>query len=381
MIYREYKGTEKKVSLMGLGCMRFPLEAGSKTKIDEEKAEKIVDCAYENGVTYFDTAWPYHGGESETFMGKVLKKYPRESYCLVTKMPGWLVEKPEDAAYYFEKQLERLKTDYFDFYLLHDVNRDRWPHYEKNHLYEFCMEMKKQGKIRNLGFSFHDTPEILEQIINEKDWDFVQIQLNYLDWTKQDAKGQYELIRKKGIPCMVMEPVRGGALAGLDEESEKLLKTARPDLSIASWAMRFAASKPNVLTVLSGSSSLEQLQDNLKTMNHFEPYTEAEYALIEEAVKIYTSNVTIPCTGCRYCMDCPAGVDIPKMFAMYNEYKLHKKPGRYQNAYAEVEEEICAHNCVACGQCVEHCPQKIDIPVQMEMLTHLREQLFGSTGN
>lgn len=375
MIYREYKGSSKPVSLMGLGCMRFPKEEGSSDYIDFPKAQEIVDYAYAHGVTYYDTAYVYHGGQSESFMGQALAKYPRESYNLVTKMSGWLVNSREEAEEMFRKQLEHLRTDYLDFYLLHSINEENWAHYEKIGLYEFCLEKKREGKIRNLGFSFHDTPELLEQVLNARQWDFAQIQLNYLDWEKQNAKRQYELITEKGIPVMVMEPVRGGALAALDEESEKLLRAVRPEQSIASWAMRFAASNPNVLVVLSGSSSLEQIKDNVATMENFEPFTEEDYRTVARAVEIYKKNVTIPCTGCRYCMDCPAGVDIPKMFSMYNEYKLHKKPGRYRNAYKEVDEAVCSHNCVACGQCMIHCPQKINIPAQMEMLTELRKTL------
>ena len=236
--------------------------------------------------------------------------------------------------------------------------------------------MKAEGKIRYLGFSFHDKPEVLAHICDTYQWDFAQIQLNYLDWEMQDAKRQYEILTEHGIPVIVMEPVRGGVLANPCEASNEVLKAARPDMSIASWAIRYAASLPNVLTVLSGMSNREQVEDNVATMTDFEPLTEADYKVIDEAVDLYKKKDTVPCTGCRYCMDCPFGVDIPKMFSIYNRYAVQKDEEDYWEEYSAQPESERADQCQACGACMEQCPQHIRIPDKMAMIRELTEK-FG----
>ena len=242
MYTREYKNTGDQISLLGLGCMRLPKVEGSE-KIDRAKAQEIVDYAYAHGVNYFDTAYRYHEGDSELFIGEALQKYPRESYHLATKMPMWMVNKPEDVAAIFEDQLKRCRTEYFDFYLCHALNASTFERMKQFGAFEYLQKQKEAGRIRHLGFSFHDSPEVLRKIVAYGPWEFTQIQLNYLDWELQDAKGQYEVLTEAGLPVIVMEPVRGGALATLCPESDEIFRKARPDKSIASWAIRFAAAR------------------------------------------------------------------------------------------------------------------------------------------
>lgn len=373
MLKREYKNTGDQISVLGLGCMRLPKVEGSE-KIDRAEAQKIVDLAYERGVNYFDTAYRYHEGDSELFIGEALKKYPRESFHLATKMPMWMVKSPEDVKRIFEDQLSRCQVKYFDFYLCHAMNASYLDIMKKNGVYEYLLEEKKAGRIRHLGFSFHDSPEVLRQIVEYGEWDFAQIQLNYLDWELQDAKSQYEILTEHGIPVVVMEPVRGGALASLCEESDRILKEARPDHSIASWAVRYVASLPNVMTVLSGMSTVQQVEDNTATMIDFEPLTDKDREVIAAALEAYRKNKTIPCTGCRYCMDCPFGVDIPGVFKAYNTFAIGGGKDRMRNEIAAFGEEHGPDQCKSCGKCMKLCPQKIQIPDRMKEIAELLAQ-------
>ncbi len=368
---KRFPGIEKNPSLLGFGCMRFPLKGEDTKEIDEERAEEMLDYAYEHGVDYFDTAWPYHGGASEPFMGKVLKKYPRESFHLVTKMPGWEVESAEDAERIFHEQLEKCQVDYFDYYLCHSLNKKGFETYKLPGVMEFLERMKKEGKIRHLGFSFHDTPEVLEEIINYRDWDFVQLQVNYLDWDFQDAKRQYEIVKEKGLPVIVMEPVRGGTLAELSEEAREILKEKNPEASIASWAIRYVAGLENVLVVLSGMSDMEQTKDNVKTLSDFHPLDEEEQKVLDKALNVFLEKRIIPCTECAYCMPCPEGVDIPRVFHIYNQYAISQNKRFFIHFYEKLEEEKRAEECISCGVCLDKCPQKIDIPARMEEIRDL----------
>ncbi|MBQ5999921.1 MAG: aldo/keto reductase [Clostridia bacterium] len=374
MEYRTLRGTDEKVSLLGFGCMRLPRLDPDKPEIDYELGQKMVDYAYAHGVNYFDTAYPYHQGLSEPFIGAALKKYPRESYNLVTKLFIPALKEESDIDRIFNEQLDRCKVDYFDFYLAHALNAERFELIERLHVFERLSEFKAQGKIRHIGFSFHDTPEVLERILAAHDWEFAQIQLNYLDWELQNAERQYELIEQKGIQCTIMEPVRGGMLAVLTPEAIECFKQADPNASAASWAIRFAASKKNVLTVLSGMTNLDHVTDNVNTIENFRPLTKEDEAVIESALAAYRKAVTIPCTGCRYCMDCPSGVDIPKVFAAYNRYATSRSRAMFDKLYLELAEVERAESCVACGSCLPKCPQHIDIPAKMKEIVALAKE-------
>lgn len=373
---RRYNKEALDVSLLGLGCMRLPKIDPNRDDIDEKEAQKIVDYAYAHGVNYYDTAYMYHGGKSEAFIGKALKKYPRDSYFLASKMPIWEVHQQSDLERIFQTQLQRCGVDYFDFYLFHSVNKTNFQDHLKYNTFDFLTKMKQEGRIHHIGFSFHDTPEVMESdVIDRYPWEFVQIQLNYLDWEMQNAKKQYELARSRGLQCIIMEPVRGGTLANPCEAANALFLQARPDKSIASWAIRFAASLPNVLTVLSGMSTIEQIADNVKTLTDFEPLTEQDYQVIAEAVDAYKKKDTVPCTGCRYCMDCAFGVDIPAVFSVYNQYAIDRDKAAFIKAYDQLGKDAQASSCTACESCMQHCPQHIVIPEKMRMIDGLAENL------
>ncbi|MDR0597065.1 MAG: aldo/keto reductase [Treponema sp.] len=370
---RLIKKSGEELSLLGFGLMRLPLKAGSR-EIDKALALEMVDYAKNKGVNYFDTAYMYHEGNSETFAGEALSRYDRNSYKLATKMPLMMLQREEMVENIFEEQLKKCRVEYFDYYLLHNVTRGQLKMVEDFKVYEKLKEKQRQGKIRHLGFSFHDAPEILAKVVDKYDWDFAQIQLNYLDWDQQDAKGQYAILESHGIPVNVMEPVRGGSLADLGGEAEAIFKAADPGASIPSWAIRFAASLPGVQVVLSGMSAMEQVTDNVATMENFKPLSEADREVITKAVLAYRTAGAVPCTGCRYCMDCPQGVDIPRNLAAYNGY-LYKKernvPGynfSFMMEYNGMGEEKQARNCVGCKQCEEKCPQHIEISLQMELI-------------
>ena len=347
-------------SLLGFGCMRFPtLEDG---KIDEILAEKMLDQAMAQGVTYYDTAFPYHNGDSEPFVGRVLNKYDRSSYYLATKLPVWMVETREDAEKIFEDQLKRLDKEYVDFYLLHALDKERFEKVKKLGLIEMCEKFRQEGKIRYLGFSFHDDYEVFEEIINSYDWDFCQIQYNYMDTDVQAGDKGYALAEQKGIPMVIMEPVRGGLLAGFSDDIEEMFRETRPDQSIASWALRWVGSHKNVKVILSGMSTPEQVEDNLKTFDHFETLSEKEQDTVKRVVDTLKGRVQNGCTGCRYCMPCPSGVDIPGSFRIWNDYHIYQIYSFVQNRWEkELSADTKPENCVECGACEEQCPQKISI--------------------
>lgn len=360
---RKFKDTE--VSLLGLGTMRLPCKTSLKREknplIDYKKGQELVDIAYKNGVNYYDTAYMYHVGKSEKFIGTALRKYPRDSYFLADKLPIWMCPKKSDMEKIFKKQLDRTGADYFDFYLLHSLKKDSFERCEKFGAYDFLTEMKKQGKIKNIGFSFHGTVDDLREIVAAHKWDFAQIQMNYLDWKNQDAETQYDILTKAGIPVIVMEPVRGGKLADLPDEVEEMFKKNEPDKSVASWAIRFVASHSNVITILSGMNSVEQLNDNLSTLTDFKEFSEKEFKICENAAAILNKNDVIPCTGCDYCADCPKEVKISSIFSAYNKVKtgeLTKEEGKA--LYNKID--VNASECIRCCKCSDHCPQAIDIP-------------------
>ena len=362
---RPYRDTGVTIPLIGFGLMRLPKIAHDKNDIDYATAEKMFERAMAAGLNYFDTAYFYHGGLSEKCVGDLLSKYPRESYFLADKMPIGIPKTEADVERVFNEQLERTKAGHFDFYLVHGLNRGKWEETKKLHVCEFLERMKADGKIRRLGFSFHDSPEALQTIVDEYKWDFCQIQLNYLDWEAQRAKDQYAILTKADIPVIVMEPIRGGALASLNPRAALTLKNAEPDASVASWALRYCASLPNVLTVLSGMTLPEHLEDNIRTFSPFQPLTDAERRTLAIALGAYQDKLAIPCTGCRYCMPCPVGVDIPGIFAMYNKAKLDGDMDAFRKEYAALADDAKASNCVQCKRCVKKCPQQIDIPAEL----------------
>ncbi|MBR3832688.1 MAG: aldo/keto reductase [Lachnospiraceae bacterium] len=364
MIYSDFQ--DKKLSLLGFGAMRLPTrEDGS---VDEELVRDMTKYAMDKGVNYFDTAFPYHGGHSEVVMGKVLGEYPRDSYFLATKYPGHQISSSYNPAEIFEEQLRKCGVDYFDFYLLHNVYENSMDVYldPKWGIIDYFKEQKRLGRIKHLGFSTHAKLEGLEQFLDAcgEDMEFCQIQLNYLDWTLQDAKGKYELLTERGIPVFVMEPVRGGKLASLDAENETKLKDLRPDESIPAWGFRFLQGLPNVKMVLSGMSNMEQMVDNVKTFTEEKPLSVQETDLILEIAEGMKNS--IPCTACKYCTSgCPMGLDIPGLIATYNEIRFAPVVNSVMHLQAmSADKQPSA--CIACGKCSQICPQGIDIPQVMK---------------
>lgn len=352
-------------SLLGFGCMRFPVTADGK--IDEPEAERMLDKAIASGVNYIDTAYPYHNGDSEPFVGKVLKKYDRSSFYLATKLPCWKVEKLEDVEEIFCEQLERLQTDYIDFYLMHALDKDRFHKMAELGVVKKLETLKAEGRIKYLGFSFHDDYDVFEEIIGYRDWDFCQIQFNYMDTEEQAGFKGYRLTEEKNIPLVIMEPIKGGSLAAFADDITGKFRTLDADCSIASYALRWVGSLPNVKVILSGMSTMEQVEDNLKTFENFKPLSQAENSTIEEIVALIKGRVQNGCTGCRYCMPCPAGVDIPGNFRAWNTYHMYQNYNMVKNSWEQgLGEEKQAKNCVKCGKCEKACPQKLSIRADLE---------------
>ena len=361
----------QEISLLGFGCMRLPRLNKDTQDIDYSLGQAMVDRAIAAGVNYFDTAYLYHDGLSEPFIGQALKKYPRDSFCLATKMPTWsYIKTPEDVERIFADQLEKCRVDYFDFYLAHCLTKDHFLRFREIGVYEILQKKKQEGKIRRLGFSFHDSPPVLEEIVSAYAWDFGQIQLNYMDWDDIDAKRQYEILRSRNIPVIIMEPVRGGSLAALNEEAVNILKSADPGASLASWALRYAASLPGVITVLSGMSLPDQVEDNLNTFSPLRELSGDERETIARAAAAFRTSGSIACTGCRYCMDCPSGVNIPEIFAVFNRYCSTGNRDGAIKEYRGLKDGEKAHNCTKCNICTEKCPQGLKIPSLMERMVY-----------
>jgi len=359
------------VSLLGFGCMRFPEIDG---KPDMTKVCQMVSRAYDSGVNYFDTAYVYGNGESEKAIGKALSKYPRESYYFADKLPIWKAKEQGDLEKLFNTSLERLGTDYIDFYLLHAIDKENWKKIKEYGAIEFCKKKREQGKIRFIGFSFHDDPELFDEVTDAFDWDFVQIQLNYLDWDGMQSKELYKTIEKKNLSCVVMEPIRGGGLANPPEAISSVFKKANSKASVSSWALRFCASLPRVKVILSGMSDTEQVNDNIATLSDFEPITTDEYKTIDKAVEIMNSQPNIGCTGCRYCMPCPSGVNIPGAFKAYNDYmKLQDNGALHWNLGVELKDQG-PEKCVKCGVCIKKCPQHLNIPDELIKVSEIKAQ-------
>ena len=366
MIYKTLQ--DMKLSALGLGTMRLPVVGGNDAIIDVPAAEKIVDYAMAHGVNYYDTAWGYHEGNSETVIGKALSKYPRESYYLATKFPGYDLANMAKVGEIFEKQLEKCGVDYFDFYLFHNVNESNVDAYldEQYGIMDYLLEQKKAGRIRHLGFSAHGAMPVLERFLEAygEHLEFCQLQLNYIDWTFQNAKGKVELLDKYNIPVWVMEPLRGGKLASLPEEAAEKLRALRPDEGVPAWAFRFLQTVPGVTMILSGMSSLEQIQDNIRTFETDSPLNETE---LETLLSVADGMLggTLPCTACHYCVShCPQGIDIPRILDLYNEYGLSGAPF-IPPMVMSFPEDKRPSACLGCQSCEAVCPQQIKISEAM----------------
>ena len=362
MLYRNLCG--EILSALGMGNMRLPVTDVRNGPIDEAKALEIIDYVYQNGVNYFDTAYMYHGGESERFVGKALSRYPRDSFFLATKMPSGELERGRSPQEIFEEQLQKCQVDYFDFYLLHNLNEGSYAVFTDpdRGVIPYLLEQKKQGRIRHLGLSSHAAPETLKRFLDSYDFpEFVQIQLNYFDWEFQNAKAQYEIIESHGIPVWVMEPCRGGRLASLSPDADRILTDRNPDRSVASWAFRYLLGLGAVGVILSGMTELSQAQDNLKTFTEGAPLSPEESDTLQKALDLFRAQNIIPCTACHYCDGCPMGLDIPELLRLFNRFRLNPGPFIWMDM-ERIDPDKRPDACIACGACVHKCPQNIQIP-------------------
>ena len=398
----------ERVSLLGYGCMRWPMKKGEdgKDHIDQEAVNEMVDYAYRNGVNYYDTSPAYLQGQSEEAAGIALSRYPRESYYIATKLSNFNNFSREAGLKMYRDSQKALRTDYFDYYLLHAIGTSGFEgfveRYINNGLLDFLLEEREAGRIRNLGFSFHGRKEVFDQFmaLHEKyHWDFVQIEMNYVDWKHAkvpenvNADYLYEELAKRNIPATIMEPLLGGRLAKLPEAIAERMKEREPQMSIASWAFRFCGSYPNIITVLSGMSSMDPLIENVETFSHFKPLNDEEKAFLMEMANLMEDYPTVPCTACSYCMPCPYGIDIPTIFRHYNDHvnsgeiaqsceqdHFQRLKRRYLVSYDRAVETVRqADHCIGCGQCRPKCPQSIDIPRALRRIDRYVEKLKRET--
>lgn len=373
MLYRPFQ--DKSLSLLGFGAMRLPTSPDGK--IDEQQVREMVRYAIEQGVNYFDTAYPYHSGESERVIGRLLSEYPRDTYYLATKYPGHQIAAKYDPAALFEEQLQKCGVSHFDFYLLHNVCESSIKTYSDPRwsIVDYFVEEKRQGRISHLGFSSHGHVENLREFLDMygEHMEFCQIQLNYLDWSLQDAKGKYELLTERGIPVWVMEPVRGGRLAQLTEADTEALHALRPQETPVAWAFRFLQDLPNVHMILSGMSTIQQMKENVATFQEEKPIVLQELSTLLAIADGMKNGV--PCTACRYCCDgCPKGLDIPMLLATYNEVRF--SPGINVGMRMEaLPEDKQPSACIGCGKCAKVCPQRIDIPTALKDFAEALEKI------
>lgn len=364
MIYKAFQDIT--LSRLGMGNMRLPaLHPGDpKSPIDWPAAHEILDYAMASGINYYDTAYVYQGGESERCVGEGMKKYDRSSFYFATK---YNVRANPNYEEVFATQLERMQTDYIDFYLIHCLMDSNVDDYLNNGCIDFFLQKKAEGKIKYLGFSSHASPATLERFANHHAWDFAQLQINYFDWNYRTTQEEYRILDERNIPIMVMEPVRGGRLASLTPDAEKILKDAHPDWSIASWALRFVRTLPRVQVILSGMSNMDQIKDNVATFSDEAELSQADLDTLMKACDLFHSSLQVPCTGCRYCCDdCPMQINIPEYLKVYNAWKIGE--GGIRQDLAEVESQGKFTDCVGCGACTGHCPQSIDVPAIMAEL-------------
>ncbi|MBE6706338.1 MAG: oxidoreductase [Ruminococcaceae bacterium] len=374
MVYNEFKG--KQLSALGMGCMRLPTK-GENKEIDMDSSRKLIAYAMERGINYYDTAWGYHGGNSELAMGEILSEYPRDSFYLASKFPGYDLNNMGKVEEIFEKQLEKCRVEYFDFYMFHNVcelNIDEYLN-EKNRIFEYLCEQKKNGRIKHLGFSAHGSLATLERFLKAygSEMEFCQLQINWLDWNFQNAKAKVEMMNEWNIPVWVMEPVRGGRLCKLDEKYEDRLKAVAPDRSLPEWAFRFIQSIPEVKVTLSGMSNFEQLKENIDTYETNTPLSKEEFDLLLSIAREMTSVGTLPCTSCRYCTDhCPQEINIPWLIELYNEQIYSNGGFIAPMALRALPEDKRPSGCIGCRSCEAVCPQNIKIS---EMMTDFSSRL------
>ena len=369
MIYRDFQ--DLKLSALGLGTMRLPVMDGDDSKIDTAAAEEMIGYAMEHGINYYDTAWGYHSGHSETVVGEALKKYPREDFYLATKFPGYDLANFGRVEEIFEKQLEKCQVEYFDFYLFHNVCEMNIDHYlddDTYGTYRYLIEQKRNGRIRHLGFSAHGEYDVIRRFLEAygKDMEFCQLQINYLDWTFQRAKDKVELLKEYNIPVWVMEPLRGGKLASLSEENEQKLKALRPDETIPAWAFRFLQTIPEATMVLSGMSNMEQLKANIETYKEDKPLNDEEMKTLLGIADQMLGRKTLPCTACHYCVShCPQELDIPTLLNLYNEHCFTEGGFIAPMALSSYPDDKKPGACIGCRSCEAVCPQQIKISEAM----------------
>ncbi|WP_026886226.1 aldo/keto reductase [Clostridium beijerinckii] len=378
MLYRALGKINEKVSVLGFGCMRLPIIDGDTTKIDEEKATKMIRHAIDEGVNYIDTAYPYHGtgmgsgGESEPFVGRALKDGYREKVNLATKLPSWAIKTREDMDKYLNEQLERLQTDRIDFYLVHALNKGSWENLKKLGIDEFLNSAIKDGRIRYAGFSFHDKLEVFKEIVDYYDWSFCQIQYNYLDEDFQAGTEGLKYAADRGLGVVIMEPLRGGKIVrNLPDVVTDAFNKAEIKRSPAEWALRWVWNHPEVSVVLSGMNVMDNVTENIRVAGEALPnsLTEKELEIMDNVKKAFKERIKVNCTACEYCMPCPAGVNIPKNFTVYNEYNIFVTPAtekELKERYNGVASSERADKCVECGKCESHCPQAIKIREELK---------------
>lgn len=374
MIYRDFQ--DIKISGLGLGMMRLPVVNNDDAVIDEKAAAEMIEYAYKNGVNYFDTAWGYHSGNSEIIAGKCLSAFPRESYYLASKFPGYDNSNMPKVKEIFEEQLKKCQTPYFDFYLFHNVYEGNIDDYlnPKFGILEYLLEQKKNGKIRHLGFSAHGSCDVIKRFLDAygAHMEFCQLQINYMDWHFQDAKAKAELIQAAGIPIWVMEPLRGGKLASSSDSVKEELAKMRPNESVPAWAFRFLQAIEGVTVVLSGMSNMEQLKDNIAVWQEDKPLTKSEFDRIVDVSDEETRKGGLPCTACHYCTShCPQGLPIPELISLYNEHKITGGGFIAPMAVGSMAEEKRPKNCIGCRACEQVCPQQIKISEMMSNFTEM----------
>ncbi len=374
MIYRDFQ--DIKLSGLGLGMMRLPTVDGNDAEVDEKAAEELVDYAYKNGINYYDTAWGYHNGNSELVTGKLLSKYPRESYYLASKFPGYDDENLPRVKEIFERQLEKCRTPYFDFYLFHNVYEGNVDGYldKKYGIFDYLLEQKKNGRIKHLGFSAHGSIDIIKKFLDAygEYMEFCQLQINYMDWHFQSADEKVKLLNDAGIPIWVMEPVRGGKLATASDRIKTELLKMRPDETVPAWAFRFIQSIPGVKMTLSGMSNMEQLKSNIETWSEDKPLTKEEFDKIVTLIDDETYRGGLPCTACHYCTShCPKELPIPELISLYNEHKLSGGGFLAPMAVETMDENKRPSQCIGCRSCEQVCPQQIKISDMMKEFSEM----------